>query len=171
MLSNPLQRYSPYSNNNNTNNTTSSALHSSLSQPHHGPHHSHNNLFQSLNHDSHYGLHHHVQQQQQHHHIGNSHARIVGSLERTSHPRQRTHQSGSLRKASGTSGPVRRRISRACDQCNQLRTKCDGKLPCAHCVGKFSASRSCARLLVFSRSLTPLQFEMLLTLVRIRLKL
>ncbi|KAF2226779.1 fungal-specific transcription factor domain-containing protein [Elsinoe ampelina] len=31
-------------------------------------------------------------------------------------------------------GPVRRRISRACDQCNQLRTKCDGKFPCAHCV-------------------------------------
>jgi len=33
------------------------------------------------------------------------------------------------------SGSVRRRISRACDQCNQLRTKCDGKQPCAHCVG------------------------------------
>jgi xylanolytic transcriptional activator XlnR len=30
-------------------------------------------------------------------------------------------------------GAVRRRISRACDQCNQLRTKCDGKHPCAHC--------------------------------------
>jgi len=29
---------------------------------------------------------------------------------------------------------VRRRISRACDQCNQLRTKCDGKHPCAHCT-------------------------------------
>ena len=34
------------------------------------------------------------------------------------------------------SAPVRRRISRACDQCNQLRTKCDGKNPCAHCVGR-----------------------------------
>ncbi|KAF8545205.1 fungal-specific transcription factor domain-containing protein [Trichophaea hybrida] len=33
-----------------------------------------------------------------------------------------------------TPGPIRRRISRACDQCNQLRTKCDGKLPCQHCV-------------------------------------
>lgn len=32
-------------------------------------------------------------------------------------------------------GPARRRISRACDQCNQLRTKCDGQTPCAHCVG------------------------------------
>jgi hypothetical protein len=29
-------------------------------------------------------------------------------------------------RGSTTSGPVRRRISRACDQCNQLRTKCDG---------------------------------------------
>ncbi|KAL7275408.1 hypothetical protein RUND412_001646 [Rhizina undulata] len=33
-----------------------------------------------------------------------------------------------------TPGPIRRRISRACDQCNQLRTKCDGKQPCQHCV-------------------------------------
>ncbi|KAI9888615.1 MAG: hypothetical protein M1814_006596 [Vezdaea aestivalis] len=31
------------------------------------------------------------------------------------------------------SAPVRRRISRACDQCNQLRTRCDGNSPCAHC--------------------------------------
>lgn len=35
--------------------------------------------------------------------------------------------------ATGT-GHVRRRISRACDQCNQLRTKCDGQHPCAHCI-------------------------------------
>lgn len=35
-----------------------------------------------------------------------------------------------------SSAPVRRRISRACDQCNQLRTKCDGRSPCAHCVGR-----------------------------------
>src|SRR5579862_1828600 len=38
--------------------------------------------------------------------------------------------------AMASAGPVRRRISRACDQCNQLRTKCDRKLPCAHCVGE-----------------------------------
>ncbi|KAF2083442.1 hypothetical protein K490DRAFT_51702 [Saccharata proteae CBS 121410] len=37
-------------------------------------------------------------------------------------------------RSSAAAGPVRRRISRACDQCNQLRTKCDGKNPCAHCV-------------------------------------
>ena len=41
-------------------------------------------------------------------------------------------------RGSATSGPVRRRISRACDQCNQLRTKCDGKAPCAHCMGTFN---------------------------------
>jgi hypothetical protein len=41
------------------------------------------------------------------------------------------HQREMLHERSGrgnsTSGPVRRRISRACDQCNQLRTKCDGR--------------------------------------------
>lgn len=39
---------------------------------------------------------------------------------------------------SSSSAPVRRRISRACDQCNQLRTKCDGQSPCAHCIGDFN---------------------------------
>ena len=38
------------------------------------------------------------------------------------------------RIANGGGQGVRRRISRACDQCNQLRTKCDGRQPCAHCV-------------------------------------
>ncbi|EED13046.1 C6 transcription factor, putative [Talaromyces stipitatus ATCC 10500] len=41
----------------------------------------------------------------------------------------------SIRKHSAeTTAAVRRRISRACDQCNQLRTKCDGQSPCAHCT-------------------------------------
>lgn len=44
---------------------------------------------------------------------------------------------GQQMNGSTTPGPIRRRISRACDQCNQLRTKCDGKLPCQHCVGEF----------------------------------
>ncbi|KAF2143826.1 uncharacterized protein K452DRAFT_296800 [Aplosporella prunicola CBS 121167] len=39
-----------------------------------------------------------------------------------------------MARNSISGAPVRRRISRACDQCNQLRTKCDGKSPCAHCV-------------------------------------
>ncbi|KAK3720999.1 hypothetical protein LTR37_003289 [Vermiconidia calcicola] len=48
------------------------------------------------------------------------------------------------RTASLNGQAVRRRISRACDQCNQLRTKCDGKNPCAHCV-EFSLSCEYAR--------------------------
>ncbi|PYH94926.1 Xylanolytic transcriptional activator xlnR [Aspergillus ellipticus CBS 707.79] len=52
------------------------------------------------------------------------------------HPTQRdalAEARSAIRKNS-SSAPVRRRISRACDQCNQLRTKCDGQHPCAHCV-------------------------------------
>ncbi|KAF7714651.1 Xylanolytic and cellulolytic transcriptional activator, partial [Penicillium ucsense] len=48
-----------------------------------------------------------------------------------------------IRKNSSTSA-VRRRISRACDQCNQLRTKCDGQQPCAHCI-EFGLSCEYAR--------------------------
>ncbi|CEL04606.1 Putative Xylanolytic transcriptional activator xlnR [Aspergillus calidoustus] len=40
----------------------------------------------------------------------------------------------SMIRKNSSSAPVRRRISRACDQCNQLRTKCDGENPCAHCI-------------------------------------
>jgi len=58
----------------------------------------------------------------------------VGTLQRRD---SGTENRGAVKKNS-TSAPVRRRISRACDQCNQLRTKGDGKAPCAHCVGKFS---------------------------------
>ncbi|KAF1990841.1 hypothetical protein K402DRAFT_369830 [Aulographum hederae CBS 113979] len=39
-----------------------------------------------------------------------------------------------IAKSSAAGEPPRRRISRACDQCNQLRTKCDGRTPCQHCV-------------------------------------
>merc|ERR1712169_175277 len=46
-------------------------------------------------------------------------------------PRQQSYSNG---RTSSSSGQVRRRISRACDQCNQLRTKCDGQHPCAHCI-------------------------------------
>lgn len=42
-----------------------------------------------------------------------------------------------IRKGSSANA-VRRRITRACDQCNQLRTKCDGQQPCAHCAGMLS---------------------------------
>ncbi|KAH0552844.1 hypothetical protein GP486_006955 [Trichoglossum hirsutum] len=60
----------------------------------------------------------------------NSYAPVVSSA--GAHGSVSNDRNGSSNTAS--SGPVRRRISRACDQCNQLRTKCDGKLPCAHCV-------------------------------------
>jgi hypothetical protein len=60
----------------------------------------------------------------------NNYAPVVGS---GGHGSVSNDRSGST---TASAGPVRRRISRACDQCNQLRTKCDGKLPCAHCVGK-----------------------------------
>nr|POE72264.1 xylanolytic transcriptional activator xlnr [Quercus suber] len=48
--------------------------------------------------------------------------------------RHETVTSDARGEGTGNGAPVRRRISRACDQCNQLRTKCDGKFPCAHCV-------------------------------------
>lgn len=42
----------------------------------------------------------------------------------------------SSRVTSRKSTATRQRVSRACDRCNQLRTKCDGQSPCEHCVGK-----------------------------------
>jgi hypothetical protein len=38
-----------------------------------------------------------------------------------------------------SSARARRRVSRACDQCNQLRTRCDGQPQCARCTGNCSA--------------------------------
>ncbi|CAI7644684.1 hypothetical protein PCG10_009098 [Penicillium crustosum] len=54
-----------------------------------------------------------------------------------------TEARSAIRKNSSAT-PARRRISRACDQCNQLRTKCDGHNPCAHCV-EFGLSCEYAR--------------------------
>lgn len=65
----------------------------------------------------------------------------------------------SIRKNSSAT-PVRQRISRACDQCNQLRTKCDGQNPCAHCVGTTSRESClflCACRLTDSRVFTNLR--------------
>lgn len=59
-------------------------------------------------------------------------------------PISRQDFSGDTKGGRNTNGNVRRRISRACDQCNQLRTKCDGKNPCAHCV-EFGLSCEYAR--------------------------
>ena len=50
------------------------------------------------------------------------------------HQHGKTSDTGALRDSKSTNtATVRRRISRACDQCNQLRTRCDGQEPCAHC--------------------------------------
>ena len=60
---------------------------------------------------------------------------------RESHRDPLAETQSAIRKKSSMAGtPVRRRISRACDQCNQLRTKCDGQNPCAHCIGDFPSS-------------------------------
>lgn len=40
------------------------------------------------------------------------------------------------KSSAKTNHPVRKRITRACDQCNLLRTKCDGQQPCTHCTGR-----------------------------------
>lgn len=61
----------------------------------------------------------------------------------TAQQQEHSHTQGNT---SSTSGSVRRRISRACDQCNQLRTKCDGKTPCAHCVGMLFEMNTLSRL-------------------------
>jgi hypothetical protein len=53
----------------------------------------------------------------------------------SSQPRDNLAEARSTIRKSSSATPVRRRISRACDQCNQLRTKCDGQQPCAHCLG------------------------------------
>jgi hypothetical protein len=115
MLSNPLHRFSPY------HNMPPTTL---MSGNHLPQSHMHANGLESLGPASSYSLH----QLQQHagaasqHSMGHPHGLKSG----------RPHYGPG--RLTGTSGPVRRRISRACDQCNQLRTKCDGQLPCAHCI-------------------------------------
>ncbi|KAI5296672.1 hypothetical protein KEM52_002079 [Ascosphaera acerosa] len=91
------------------------------------------------------------QQRRGHHQLDNEHPDSQPSSDRANQPpppaRLQSPQTGGAggsaeqsgtsaagRKASQSSAPVRRRISRACDQCNQLRTKCDGQAPCAHCL-------------------------------------
>lgn len=86
--------------------------------------HMHPNGLEGMSQGPHYAL----QQLQQH--VG-----VDPHMGRPGQSKHRQHPYGSSR-GSGASGPIRRRISRACDQCNQLRTKCDGQHPCAHCIGK-----------------------------------
>ncbi|KAK1466413.1 hypothetical protein CCUS01_01262, partial [Colletotrichum cuscutae] len=120
MLSNPLHRFSPY------HGMQSSTL---FSNAHHVPNgHAHANGVDPLAPSSHYAL---QQIQQQ---VGGVHSPHLARAGPQSTKHRQHPYGGGAGRSSSTSGPVRRRISRACDQCNQLRTKCDGQHPCAHCV-------------------------------------
>ncbi|KAI0404260.1 fungal-specific transcription factor domain-containing protein [Xylaria palmicola] len=117
MLSNPLQRFSPY------HSIPSNPI---LSNGAHVPGgHLHAAGLETFGHGPQYALQ-HLQQ-----HVG------IHAPHLTRAPQQKHRQhpyGGPGTRATGSSGPIRRRISRACDQCNQLRTKCDGQHPCAHCI-------------------------------------
>ncbi|KAI1503032.1 fungal-specific transcription factor domain-containing protein [Biscogniauxia marginata] len=116
MLSNPLQRFSPY------HTLPTNTL---LSNTHVPGGHLHAAGLDTFGHGSQYALQ-HLQQ-----HVG-VHA---PHLARAPQPKHRQHPyGGPSTRTAGAAGPIRRRISRACDQCNQLRTKCDGQHPCAHCI-------------------------------------
>ncbi|KIH88893.1 transcriptional activator xlnR [Sporothrix brasiliensis 5110] len=124
MLSNPLHRFSPY----HTIPTTTL-----LSNGHVPAAHMHAPGMDALAQGSHYAL----QQLQQHVGVHNPHNPHGNPhLARPGHSQQVKHRQNPYGPARGGSaaGPIRRRISRACDQCNQLRTKCDGQHPCAHCI-------------------------------------
>jgi hypothetical protein len=117
MLSNPLQRFSPYQ------NLPPAGLmpHSHVSQ--NAMHH--NNGMDSMSQSSQYNIH------QLHQPMGVANPQLARP---GSQPKQRQHPYATNGRAGGSAAQVRRRISRACDQCNQLRTKCDGQHPCAHCI-------------------------------------
>ena len=119
MLSNPLQRFSPYQ------NIPQSGLMSNGHVQHSPIHH---NSLEPLGHASQYGIH------QLHQNMGVQNPQLARASPNSKQRHQQTFGAGG--RSSGGSGQVRRRISRACDQCNQLRTKCDGQHPCAHCIGK-----------------------------------
>jgi hypothetical protein len=126
MLSNPLHRFSAY------NTLPSSNM---LSNGHVSSNHMHTSGLETLAHGSQYALQ-HLQQHVDIHQ--NSQAHRNHNSKHRQHPYGNgAGNNGRSVNGTATSGPIRRRISRACDQCNQLRTKCDGQNPCAHCVGKF----------------------------------
>ncbi|CAP67293.1 uncharacterized protein PODANS_1_23020 [Podospora anserina S mat+] len=116
MLSNPLHRFSPYH---------AIPANTLMSNGHVPGGHLHPGGLDGLAPGSHYAL----QQLQQHVGVHNPHLARAGSQQK-----HRQHPYGPSSRATGAAGPIRRRISRACDQCNQLRTKCDGQHPCAHCI-------------------------------------
>ena len=106
-MSNPLHRFSPY------HALPSTTL---LSNGHVQSSHMHATGLDTLAQGSHYAQ----QLLQQHVGVHNPHLARPGQQ-----PKHRQHPYGPAARATGAAGPIRRRISRACDQCDQLRTKCD----------------------------------------------
>lgn len=87
-------------------------------------------------------------------------------VKRRQHPYDNKNTQGEQDKRASAHGTtIRRRISRACDQCNQLRTKCDGQTPCAHCVGRLTCP-----LLVACSVLTASEFGLSCEYIRERKK-
>ena len=125
MLSNPLHRYPPYHHGAPAPPYNMHMNQAQISTNHNVNPHQNHNAFETFRPEATYGF-----QQLEQGMPGASPPMISPG----SHPHQHQHQSTAPNRSS-VSGPVRRRISRACDQCNQLRTKCDGQHPCAHCVG------------------------------------
>ncbi|CAK7265831.1 hypothetical protein SEPCBS119000_001719 [Sporothrix epigloea] len=132
MLSNPLHHFSSYRDIPSTSplaknrSTTAADMHATASMD-------------VLAQGAHYAMH----QSQQHMGVYQPHTDPHGdsqgspTVARPGHGQQikrRQSPYGPAGRASSVAGSVRRRISRACDQCNQLRTKCDGQHPCAHCI-------------------------------------
>lgn len=129
MLSNPLHRYSSYH---------TLPVNNMVPTGHVPSNHIHGGGLDDLAQGSQFAL---QQLQRQIDVHQNSHSSRGSSSKHRQHPYNNGTPGGLLggrspgMNGSHSSGPVRRRISRACDQCNQLRTKCDGQTPCAHCVG------------------------------------
>ncbi|UPL02333.1 hypothetical protein LCI18_013267 [Fusarium solani-melongenae] len=115
MLSNPLQRFSPYQNIASSNISPDGNVQQTQIQ---------GNGLETLGQNHQYP----IQPLSQPVSIQNPHLARAGPQ-----MKNRQHPYGTTARGSGASG-IRRRISRACDQCNQLRTKCDGQHPCAHCI-------------------------------------
>ncbi|RSL73276.1 Xylanolytic transcriptional activator xlnR [Fusarium duplospermum] len=118
MLSNPLQRFSPYQNIASSNISPDGNAQQAQIQ---------GNGLETLGQNHQYP----IQPLSQPVSLQNPHLARAGPQ-----TKNRQHPYGTAARGSGASG-IRRRISRACDQCNQLRTKCDGQHPCAHCIVEF----------------------------------
>ncbi|KAB8297948.1 hypothetical protein EYC80_001728 [Monilinia laxa] len=125
MLSNPLHRFSGY-------NTMPS--NNMISTGHLPSNHMHTTGLDTLAHGSQYAISQLHQQQVDLRQSSQAHRNGISKHRQHPYAMGMPGSNATSARGTGNSGPIRRRISRACDQCNQLRTKCDGQSPCAHCV-------------------------------------